>query len=223
MSDAATPTENNGGTPPATPVATPAPVEAPKAPTAANPELVTLTKEQHDQLARDAARASANQRKADLYDRLNGANSNSRFKPVAPTTPPTEDERAAQALVEDRKAERGLLALAADPAYREVLDLDPTLRSLLTTYPLAVLPLLAPDALDADDALNLVKEALNARKPVAPPAKTPAPSTPPTPPAGAINPNDSPVNDEVEAARKDPNTENAIAKMVGARLGGLKK
>lgn len=206
MSNVATPTVPQGGTPPAAPVVTPTVIPS---------EQVTLTKEEVDQLKRDAARASNNQRKADLYDRVVGKNGH--FKPQAPAAPPSEDERQVAAAAEDRKAERGLLALAADPAFREALDTDPTLRDLLVKNPLAVLPMLAPDALDADDAVSLVKEALNRRKPVTPPPVIP-PSSPPTPPTGAINPNDKPANEEVETARKLPNTEKAIAGMIGARL-----
>ena len=208
MNEAATPgADNKGGIPP-----TPAPVT----PAVNPPEQVTLTKEAHDQLLRDAARGSTNQRKADLYDRTQGKGSG-HFKPAAPATPPSQEEQAAQAQAEDRKAERGLLSLAADLAFREVLDADPTLRNLMTSNPLAVLPMLAPDALDAEDAIALVKEALGKRaKPATPPAP---PATPPViPPVGAINANDKPVNEAVETARKLPNTERAVAGMIGARL-----
>jgi hypothetical protein len=219
MSDAATPAVPNNGTPPVAPAATPA------ATATATPEMVTLTKEAHDQLARDAARASGNQRKADLYDRTVGSKGNSHFKPQAPATPPTQEEQAAAAADEDRKAEQGLTRLALDPAYRAVFDADPTLRDLFTKNPLAVLPVLAPDALDAVDAINLVKDALDKRKPTTPPATaTPAtPATPAIPPAGGVNPSDQPVNAEVEAARKLPNTESAIAGMVAAKIKAGKK
>lgn len=212
MSDAATPAVPNDGTPPVAPAATPAQP-------AANPEMVTLTKEAHDQLQKDAARGSSNQRKADLYDRMTSGKGNGHFKPTTPATPPSDDERAAAAAAEDRKAERGLLALVGDPTFREVFDADPTLRTLMSSNPLAVLPMLAPDALDAEDALNLVKEALGKRKPAPAPATPPAaPATPPAPPAGGINTPDKPVNEEVEAARKNPNTERAVAGMIGARI-----
>lgn len=207
---------------PSTP--TPAPVAPAVEPTAPpiEPEKVTLTKEQHDQLARDAARARSLQSKADRYDKLVGKGG-SHFKPSTPVTPPTSEEIAESAAAEDRKAERGLLAIAADPVYRAVLDADPTLRNLLTSNPLAVLPMYAADALDADDAISLVKEALVAlQKPATPPA-TPPETPPVTPPTGGVNPNDTPVNAEVEAARKNPNPERAIAGMIGARLKAGKK
>jgi len=215
---AATPAENQEPTPTTPPAATPAPV----APVATPNETVTLTKEEADQLRRDAARAGSNQRKADLYDRTIGKG-NHFGKTAAPVTPPTDEEASAAATLEDRKAERGLLALAFDTEYREIIDKDPTLKDLLQKNPLAVLPILAPDAIDADDAISLVKEALGKRKTAAAapsqlPETPPAPATPATPPAGGINPPAVPVNEEVEAARKLPNTEQAIGGMLKARL-----
>lgn len=221
MTEVATPAETvetpaPAATPAPAPAATPAPAAAPVA-----DETVVLPKATHDQLARDAARAASNQRKADLYDRHFGNGNGGRFQPPTPATPPTADEIKAQADAEDRKAERGILALAANPEFREVLDADPTLRNLMVTNPLAVLPMLAPDALDADDAMTLVKEALNGRrKPATPPAVPTPPAPTDVPKPGAITtPTDQTVNEEVEAAKKIPNTENAIAKMVGARIG----
>lgn len=220
MSEAATPTVPNNGTPPVAPVATPANTQP--------EEKVTLDKKEHDQLVKDAARASEAQSRADRYEGIlkrNGLIGGGHFKPATPATPPTSEERQAQAAEEDEKAKRGLIALALDPAYREALDADPTLRDLLTKNPLAVLPILAPEALDADDAVTLVKDALGKRKPApATPATPPAPpATPPTPPIGGVNVNDKPVNEDVEAARKNPNTERAVAGMIGARLKGAKK
>lgn len=212
MENVVTPAVNNEPNTPTPPAATPTPT----------PETLSLPKEEVEQLRRDAARASANQSKADRYDRLM-SKGGSHFKPSVPVTPPTSEEIAERAAAEDRKAERGLLALAADPSLREVLDADPTLRNLLTSNPLAVLPMFASEALDAEDAIGLVKEALAARKkPVTPP--TTPPTTPPaTPPIGGVNPQDNPVNAEVEEARKHPNTERAVAGMIAARLKGMKK
>ncbi len=209
---------------PATPVAPAAPatpVVTPPAPAV----VITLSKDEHDKLQRDASRAAANQRKADLYDRTYGKGT-SHFQPTAPATPPSKEEMEARASEEDRKAERGLLALAADPAFREVFDADPTLRNLITQNPLAVLPIYAADALDAEDALTLVRDALNKlKKPVTPPANPPAtPATPPAPPAGGVNPpGDQETNEAYEAAKKNPNTENALAGMIGAKIRGGKK
>lgn len=221
MSETATP-----ATPavPAAPEATPAPAAPAAAATPVQPQpaTVTLTQEQYDQLARDASRASSAQRKADLYDKLTGGGSGHFRQPVVPAQAPSEDELKARAAEEDRKAERGLLALAADPSFREVFDNDPTLREMITKNPLAVLPIYANDALDADDAVNLVKEALEKRKkPTTPPAApaTPAPVVPPAPPAGAVNPQPAAaVNDAYEQAKKNPNTESAIAGMITAKV-----
>jgi len=223
--NAATPgADNKGGTPP-----TPAPVT----PAGTPPETVTLNKEEADQLRRDAARASGNQSKADRYDRLVGSGKiTGHFKTTVPATPPSKEEQDEAAAAEDRKAEKGLMGLALDPAYREVLDADPTLRSLLITNPLLILPMYAPDALDAEDALALVKEKFSAKasemkaKGGTPPATpTTPPATPATssaiPPSGAVNPPGAITPDaEYEAARKLPNMEHAIAGMVKS---GLKK
>ena len=220
MSDAATP---------AAP-ATEAPVTPAATPAVPASETVSLTKEQHDQLVKDAARASSAQSDADRYKNIlkkNGLLGGGHFNPapVAPATPPSQEDLQAAGAAEDRKAEKGLTALALDATYREVLDKDPTLRDLFHKNPLAVLPLLAPDAIDADDALTLVKDALDKRKPAPAPATpppTPAPA-PVVPPVGGVNPDDKAVNEEVEAARKIPNTERAVSGMLGARLRGMKK
>ncbi len=204
----------------ATPAVPATPAPAPAATPAPQPETVTLSKEQHDQLVRDAARAPEAQSRADRYKGIlekNGLLGDGHFKPANPVTPPTPEERQAAGAAEDRKAEKGLLALALDPAYRAVLDADPTLRDMLTKNPLAVLPVFASEALDADDAVGLVRDMLKKRATPATPAPVTPPATP-TPPTGAVNPSDKPVNAEVEAARKNPNTERAIAGMIGAKI-----
>lgn len=211
----------------ATPAAPVAPATPPAAtPVAPAPATVTLTKEQHDQLVRDSARAAGNQRKADLYDQKFSKKGQGHFQPTAPATPPTKEEMEAHASEEDKKAERGLMAIAADPAFREVLDADPTLRDLLLKNPLAVLPVFANDAVDAEDAISLVKDALNGRKkaPASPANPATPPVTPPAPPAGGVNPpGDQATNEAVEAAKKNPNTERAIGGMIAAKIRGVKK
>ena len=206
--------------------------EAPGAPAATpsvvEPEKVSLDKAAHDQLVKDAARASSAQSEADRYKNIlkkNGLLGGGHFKPtpVAPATPPSQEDLQAAGAEEDRKAEKGLTALALDATYREVLDKDPTLRDLFHKNPLAVLPLLAPDAIDADDALTLVKDALEKRKPAPAPATPPPIPAPVVPPVGGVNPDDKAVNEEVEAAKKIPNTERAVSGMLGARLRGMKK
>src|SRR3972149_6015484 len=134
----------------ATPVVpkTEAPVVPTATPASNAAEMVNLSKEAHDQLVRDAARASEAQSRADRYESVlkkNGLIGGGDFKPAMAATPP-------------------------------------------------------------------------------PPANPPPPPLA-TPPVGAINANDKPINEEVEAARKLPNTERAIAGMIGAKLrasGGKK-
>lgn len=214
MSEAVTPAETPTDAP-VTPAATPATTQ---------PESVTLTKEQHDQLARDAARARANQSKADRYDRMMSGGSH--FHAQAPVTPPTEEERAEKAQQEDRKAERGILSLAGESKYRALFDADPTLHEMFRKNPLSVLPLLAPEALDAEDAMSLITEKLDERLTRLAPATPAAPKEEPkpaTPPAGGVNTQTDLPNEEYEAARKLPGTEQAIAGMVRAglkRMGG---
>lgn len=222
MSDAiaATPAEQPGGTSPSAQAANPAD-------NAIQGETVTLAKDEVEQLRRDAARASTAQSKADRYDRLM-RNGGSRFKAQTPSAAPSEDEQKLAADEEDRKAEKGLLGLAADPAYRELLDSDTTLRTLLTSNPLAILPVYAPDALDAEDAIALVKEKLSARVDELRRTKAPAgipeqkPAIPPAPPAGGVNPPSGTTPDaEYEAAKKSPNTERALAGMIKIGLNKL--
>lgn len=205
---------------PAAPITTEAPVTPAATPSTTPAATVTLDKEAHDQLQRDAARARENQRKADLFDRQNkGGN---RFSPTATQVVPSEEDRIAAGQAEDKKAERGITRIAADPAFREVLDADPTLRTLFLENPLAVLPILAPDALDADDAITLVKDALSARKKPAAviPATPPTPPEAKVPPVGAVDTRtEADVATAVEAAKKLPNTEHSIAAMIGARVG----
>lgn len=213
MSTEATPTAPIDGTPPVAPVATPSNEH--------QNDKIVLGKEEHTELVRNAARAGEAQSRADRYEvilKKNGLIGGGHFKSAAPVTPPTTEERQAAGAEEDRKAEKGLLGLALDPAYRTVLDADPTLRDLLTKNPLAVLPVFAPDALDADDAVGLVREMLKKRVAPAPNPIPATPVAPAIPPKGAVNPNDAPINEEVEAARKLPNTERAIAGMIGAKL-----
>ena len=120
MSDAATPAENKGGTPPTPPAATPAPAVPGTTPLAAAADeglvLTFKTKEEKEQYERDVARARSNQSKADRYDRLVGSGKVSgHFKPTIPATPPSKEEQEEAAAVEDRKAEKGLMGLALDP------------------------------------------------------------------------------------------------------------
>lgn len=214
MSDAATPVNPAPAAPAPAPAtaATPAPTE----------DKVILTKEQFDQLQRDAARARAMQRQ-------NDRNKSSHFTPEsqAPKPAPTQEQLAERAADEDRKAERGLMGIAASPEYREVLDADPTLRAMFVQNPLSVLGLMAPDAFDAEDALTLVKEKLEEKKAKlaksATLAPAPAAPAPASPAPGAVAPSDTAPNAEYEQAKKNPNPEGAIAGMITARMKANKK
>lgn len=219
MSESATPAEEVKTPPAATP-------EKPPEGKGTSDETVTMTKAEAEQLQRDAARAPGAQQKADRYETIlkkHGLlDSTGHFKPAKPAQQATPEEQQAAGADEDRKAERGLLNIAVDPEFRAVFDADPTLRDLMTKNPLAVLPMLAPDALDADDAMGLVKESLRKRIPTKKEEKPPV-TTPETPPTGGVNVKDNLPDENVEKARKLPNTENAIAGMIGARIGLHKK
>lgn len=178
------------------------------------PEVVTISKVDYDKVSRDAARARANQSDADKYRAITKGG---HFKAPAPIVPPTQEELDAEGKNQDRIAERGLLQIAVDPAYRDVLDADPTLRDMFFKTPLAVLPLLANDAYNAEDAMTLVKEALDAKR-VKPVVVAPVVVPPPTPSAGAINANDKVIDEEYEVAKKNPNTETSLAGMIKARI-----
>ncbi len=229
MDNVANPAENNGqqpivanpengGTPPTPPAAAPT----------NNAEIVTLTKEEHDQLRKDAARASSNQRKASLYDKLYGSNNKGHFT-SEPPKPLSEEEKIEIGRQEDKKAERGLISIAANPEFREALDADPTLRNMLINNPLAVLPMIAPEAIDAEDAISIVTEKLKDRVEEIKKSKTILTAAPvankdnqTVPPTGGINPPATTTPDaEYENAKKNPNTESAIANMVKIGLNKL--
>lgn len=216
MENAATPAVQPDGTPAVAPAAAPAETNA---------DMVQVSKEKLDQLERDAARAATAQReaaearrKAALYDRTMGKSHASPFsRQPAPAAAPTEEEMREQASREDAKAERLIMRLAAEPKYRALLDADPTLRDLMVNNPLAVLPALAPDAIDAEDALALVTEKLDARLTT---ISTPAPvaPAPATAPAPAVDATKKSVDERVAEAQKAPHLRDAIAGTIAARL-----
>lgn len=253
MSEAATPAETKptdapapvapatpeaGGTPTDAPAATPAPAApatpapaAPATPAASQGETVTLPKAEADQLARDAARARRLQRANDRRGQ------SGHFTPESqtPVNPPSKEELVEKAHQEDAKAERGLTKLALDPKYRPLLDADPTLREMLTNNPLAVLPIFANDAMDAEDAIELVTEAFDKRLVSLKPAETTPPAeeknpdgtpktpqaAPATPPAGGVNVQTDLPNKAAEEALKNPNTERAVAGSISERLKAM--
>lgn len=210
---------------PATPVANNA--EAPATPEKQAPEAdsVTLPKAEVDNLRREAARAAEAQARADRLEKAQ-KRSKSHFDTSKRPAPPSAEEIEAQRMSEDAKAERGLMRLALNPVFRDVLDSDPTLRDLLTTDPLAVVKLHAPDAFDAEDAINLIGDFLTEKARAKKSAATPStPAAAPekkeeVPPAGGVNiPGSSAKNEDAyEQARKNPNAESAIAGMVAARM-----
>ena len=209
MTDGATP---EVVIPPATP-----PVVPPTGET-----TVTLSATEVEQLRRDSARAAKAQSELDRYKREHGIESGRFARAAVPApVPPTVEELSQQAASEDRKAERGLVAIALDPSFREVFDKDATLRDLFAKNPLGVLDILAPEALDADDAITLVKEALNARKTPAKAVVTPAPVVPPTPPV-VSTPAMGTVDERIAEAKKIPGTQQAIAAMIKIRSGEMK-
>ncbi len=202
-----------------------------------NKDVITLTKSEHEALIAKGAevetarnlQAQADKKSARLEKLLNRGGVHSFAKNT--TTPPadngagnlTRDELDEKGIVEDRKAEKGLVAIAMNPKYREIFDADSTLRNLLSTNPLGVLPVLAPDALDAEDALELVTEKLDALLAKSkPPVVTPPVVTPPTPPVGAANPSNVELDSKYEEAKKIPNTENALASMIKVGMSKMK-
>lgn len=218
MTDAATPAVEEVKTPP--PAATPAPVSQ-------GSETVTLTKEEHERLQRDAARAASAQSRADRLERSRERNGQ-HFGAAkqAPPPAPSKEQEEERGHEEDVKAERGLVRLAVDPKYREILDSDPTLRDMITRNPLSLLPIYANDAFDAEDAIGLVREELDKRLASMKPATNPTPTTPApasdvkTPPPGGVNADTRNLDAEYEEARKHPSTERAIAGMINL---GMKK
>lgn len=203
----------------ATPVAPEAtPAAAPATPAPAS-ETVTLTKEQHDQLARDAARAGEAQTRA---DRLAEENKRLRQRPGAIRGQAPAGNDGGDDHVEDAKAEREILRLAGDPSIREILDADPTLQRLITSDPLALVRMYADNPLDAEDAVSQVKDKLLERKSTLkkadPAPTTPAPSTPPAIPGRAPNPAPKDLATELETAQKNPSTQGAAADMIRAKM-----
>lgn len=209
---------------------TPAP-QAQNAPVnAATPEkeTVSVSKTEYESLQRDAARASEAQARAARFENAL-KQSKGNFKPTHNATPPSQEEQEAAGVAEDRKAERGLMALAHELKYREILDGDPTLRSMLVKNPLAVLPTLLDDQpFDAEDAISMVKGVLDRRLDERTQAKK-AQETPKqevqkvTPPSGANGALETPDR-EYEEAKKNSHTEVGIARMIsikGRRMAGL--
>ena len=190
-------------------------------------KVVTLTPEEHAKLLKDVEDArnlqsQADARSARLQAALTGKGGSRFTAPGATVVVPTDAEKQDYAAQEDLKAAQGLQRLALDPTYRAALDADPTLRGLFQNNPLAVLPLLAPAAYDAEDALTLVKQALAEKVSKAATVATVKPEEKPVvvAPATVVAPSAPILDEEYEAAKKIPSTESALISMIGI---GLKK
>jgi len=206
--------------------ATPEVLETPATPETP-PATVTLSKEDHDRLLSDKARSDARATEAQRRgDRLEQAprtgQGQGRFNPPSPATPPPANGDVEAVAAEQAEIVRqGLMVIAIDPEFRELLDSDSTLRSMLTANPLGLLPMLAKDAVDADDAIALVKENLASRKAAlktSTTTPTPQPVTPPTPASPGVNIASVDKDEAYEKARSNPHTEQALAGMIKAKM-----
>lgn len=196
--------------------ATPAVPETPATPEA-QPEVVTLTKEQYDEIATQAARAKESQSRADkLAQDLKRLREGGRGTFAQPAATPPETEAPGQD--EIAKAERGILRLAVDPELREVLDADSTLRDLITTNPTALIPLYAKDALGAEDAVEIIKDKLLSRKSPPKAPEAPAPVAP-APPSGGVNTPDRSMEDAMSRAKSIQDPGRMAEAMIAAKLG----
>jgi len=191
---------------------TPAPAAADTVVPPAAPEGETVTIKKTDFDAMTGRQSTLDKQEARINRKLAKLGGGSHFggQPVQPAPAPApapagDDDGSA----EDRKAVDGLRALALKPEFREVLDAEPTLRELFVSNPLALLPIIAPDAFDAEDAIGLVTEELERRaaliKPA--PAAPAAPAPVVVPPAGVVNLSDGAVGEE---AKEDPEYQAAV-------------
>ncbi len=200
MSDIDTKAPGQGGEAPDNKQETPTPSPSPAAtvvtpPAESKDEMVTVKKSDFEAMkGRQSVLDIRENRLKKRESKLGSGQSLSFKQPVAPKSvsraSDDDDEAASQ---EDRKAERGLINLALKVEYREVLDANPVLRDMLTKNPLSALPIYAADAVDADDAVELMEEKLSEMKnqlrpPVAPAETKPVEKKPEeTPPVGGEN------------------------------------
>lgn len=223
----------------ATPGATPAPPSngIPPAPGAPNPalsngaipETVTLTKEEHEKLlsekARAEARAAEAQSRADKLSKSAGAPGKTLLGKAIPQ--PSAEELEAASSAEYQKALREVSLVSTDPEFREVLDSDQTLRTLMALNPEVVMQMYAPDAVDAQDVRTSLRTELSTRLEKIRQSKAPAPApapptTPPTPnPNPAPNPGGQPNSKQqaMDNARGITNAEDRMAAMIKAKMG----
>ena len=214
--------EVKGTTPPAAPKDTPADKSQ-------QGDNVTLTKEEHNLLKKQAAIASSAQKKADRLERLvNRKTREGVFtgKPAPePITPPTTDELKVQGEEEDRKAEMGVMRLSTDPKYRKILDSDETLREMMTKTPINMLRMYANNPVDAEEAIDMVTEHLDSRLEamnIDPATTDPKPAAntdePAIPPAGGVNVAAAQTDEVMEGFKKMSNVEDAVSKMVKHKM-----
>lgn len=178
-------------------------------------EQVTLSKAEHDQLLTQAARAAEAQSRADRLT-LQLRSQRGSTLPDPKETPQVDRTNGAE---EDAKAERELLRLASDPELRTVLDADTTLRDLIRKNPIALVPIYAPDAIDAEDAVSQVRARLLERKPKeTPKAPDPVDQSLTVPPVGGVNTPERGVESAIDTARKNPDAMGAALGMLNAKL-----
>lgn len=193
--------EGTGANPP---VPTPAPADAAPAAPQAAPEGETVIVKKTDYEAMKGRQSALDKKEERLARREKALARGGSFNfgktpdtPAPAAAAPSGDE--ADGSAEDRKAERGLLNLALKPEYRAALDASPDFRDLLTKNPLALLPVYASDAFDAEDAISLITEELERRAAAtkaAAPAAPAAPAVVEVPPAGVVNLSDGSVATE---------------------------
>lgn len=213
---------------PATDAPATAPATAPADTPATAVETVTLPKADVERLKAQTSTADAKVARYEKVLKLNGidpAIGAFHVKPPkpadAPATAPATDEAFS---AEATKAKDGLLGLALNPVYRDVLDANPDLKSILVQNPLALLPIYAKDALDGEDAVTLVEDELKRRLGTMKPAPTTPPATttdtPPVPPKVPVNV----LSAEKQDSYKELEKKGDVAGMIAMRMnpGGKK-
>lgn len=195
-------TQPNGDTPGADATVTP-PTTAGNQP---QEKMVTISEAEIERLKAHQSSADTEANRLRDIIKKNGFSPDS-GQPVTPPTPATDAGKNGSD--EDLKAERELIKLAASPEYRDVIDSDPTFRDVLINNPLSLLPVYAKNAIDADDAVGLVKKELNRRLEAKKASATPPAEPPKAPPTPASNPSNTP-SPAYDEALKNGNLSEAI-------------
>lgn len=207
----------SGDIPPATPPA-PSPA-APATPPQPTPpaQVITLSKEDHDKLQRQAAQASTAQHDKDVLQNKLDAMSRRKVAPLPPL------EAQAVATVKSQVAS----AVIANPKYAPLLQKNPLLAKVLAKNPLGLLD--KDEFLDEEDATNQVLDFLDAEivklgDPAAPAAPNPAPAAPAPKeanPGGDSEPTATPTEKakkEAEEARAKLPPQKRIEQSIESRL-----